>query len=762
MPTYAAENLAGQLPTDPQQPPADPNPDPPLPDALEPEDRPQRMPIPGWSQPYLRTTGRKSPAEWGNPDYILQGARQYPGIAPGPWMPQTGDVRNIVRQTGMFFAQNGSIPNQLLAGQMLAFNDRWAKDVAAGMTARANLNLKEFQLRQYQLAEQNEKELRLFAETHAAYKDDPERLRQEWLNLSYQINDPVLRDVLQTQGVKRAEEVLSERHNNNLDQLKIIHQRLQNDKLQEENDRANRLERDLSELNTQQAGAAETKSYLDTGEPNPSSVPNAGISSDPTKPLGTPASTPTIAAPVPAAITATPAQPAAEQPTAPQGGWPAGLTPQNAAGRRAELVDYANRNGVSLPPADSAGLANWVAANQPAQPPSTTQPAPAATQAQPPATDALAPATRLAQIAGMSADQLDRNAWRYYLYGDLPNRGPVPKEMQDRAYRQNEAVKVRAMGSGGISEWVERLFRSLPQQPGADERASVARADSILDKLAVVQPGLAGQLRQIVHGDVQAPTMSGFGVNSRGVQMIRDLVGRLDTTWSANRFLQNQLTVRNFTNGQQAQRISAFKTALLHANTMQRIIDQMPNTSIVDYNRFLTNVRTRLGDPTAVEFNSAFQLFSTEVARAFRGSQTTLSEITHIRENLNVNASPAQMKHGLRVMIELMSGQLSTLADEYNRGRMKNIKGEDFFIDPNYKNVYHRLLSTPLLGSEETRGFAPVDHYRTAGTPTYDSSMPDSGRSLNQWLSLHRNHPDAARLREKLRSLGWLSDENVQ
>lgn len=764
MAVYAGENLAGQLPTDPELPPADPDPSV---AAILPEERPERpgradpyatgsMPIPQWSQPYMRSQGRKSPSEWGTPDYILEGARGYPGLAPSPWMPQPGDMRGLMQNVGMFFAGNGSIPNQLLSGQMLAYYDRFEKDRAAGLTARARLNLLESQVRQTRLAENMQRELQQFAETHAAYRDDPSRLRQAWLDLSYQFDDPVLRDAIQTKGLQRAEEVLSERHNNNLDALKVIHQRLQNEKLEQETRQADELEASLRAIHDPNAATPQTAGYLRSGTPDPSAIPRPNISSDPTVPLGTPA-----AGAVPGAE---PAAPTAAAPTTP---FPAGVTADNASARRGELTDWANRNARPIPPPDTAGLAKWVAANAPSTPAGNAPSATAGTSplaATQPAADvarvnmeAPSRATRLAAIARMSEEELDRRAWDYYIYGRLPNTGSVPANIRNVSYLQNEAVKARAVGPGGLQEWTERLLRAIPPMPEANERASVARADQILNQLALQQPGLAGQLRQIIHGDTPLP-QAGFGATARGPQVIRDLVARLDPSYGVARYTANNRTVLNFQGGQQAQRLGAFKTAIDHASTMMRIINQMPNTSVVPLNRFLNNIKTQLGDPTAVEFRSAFDLFSTEVARAFRGSQTTLTEIQHIRENLNINSSPAQMRAGIRVMAELMNGQLNSLADEYNRGRFKNIKGEDLFVDPEYAARFRSLRSLPFPASVAT-GFQSEGYYTRLGSETYDSAVPANVTKLNDWLAANPNDPYAAPLREKLRGLGWLGND---
>jgi hypothetical protein len=718
------------------------------------------LPIPDQPMPYMSSRGKKSPSEWGTPDYILTGARRYPGLAPGPWMPQLSDVRDLVKRNALFFAQNGSRPTQKIAASMFGHSDKWWSEFAKGRHAQAQESLSEYRLQQDKLVANEQHQFRLLADAFKAYEKDPAKLRNALINLTYRFDDPVLRDVIQSQGLARAEDLISARHNNNLDQLKIIHQREQNAKLEEAKGNSDDVLESIRQLADPDARSPTTQTYLDTGQPEIGALPStdpARYSTDPLapksiEPLNLPHTTPATSAdqthPVPPPF-------------------PTGVTPLNYGARRGELTDWATRVGVPIPPPDAAGMSAWLAANAPSgpvvSPTGTSVPAPApGTPAAPQAPDSpdIRERNRIAALAGYSGDQLDRYAWDYFMYGRLPHTGAIPKDLQSLYQKQNEAVRQRATGPNGIEEWIHRLYSAIPPGPlGMSERESVARADQILEKIRAVRPEIANQIGGFIHGFTALPTTSGFAASQVGVQRMRELVYAIDPTFKPTRNEAVRATVRAFSgNGQIGQRLLAFKTAIKHAGTVMSIIDQMPNTPITDWNRFINNISTRLGSAKATEFNTAFNLFSTEVARAFRGSQTTLSEITHIRENLNVNSSPAQLRAGMRAMAELMQGQLDSIADQWNFSTMEHKRGQDFFDDPNFISEFNKLRELPFPSGSV--GFKPAGSYIPSGNVQYNSDLPNEAAALNGWLAANPTSPKAAAVREKLRSLGWLSKGN--
>lgn len=756
MPTFAGENLARQLPEDPDLPGPDPDPAPPDPERIG-SGRPNRsLPVPDFRQPYMPRTGLSAPHEWGLPDYILEGARRYPGLSPGPWMPQASDSRQLMMQTGMFFAQNGSIPNQLLAGQMLRNSDQAWKSFFAGRHAAANDYLEQAKIRQGKLAENTTNELRELSEAHAAFYNNPNRLQQEWANLAYKYNHPRLLEVLQTQGLKRAEEFISELHNNNLNSLSLIHQRLQNEELQRKNEddaeRKRRIREAYDEPSTeerqhQQAMAPVQGVNQETGIANEPTLGPANVSTDPSGGGGGATTYPWFPKePEQQKPVTQPAGAATERPTAPQGGWPAGITPQNAPTRRAELVDYANRNGVSLPPADAAGLANWVAANQPVTPAPTTTPG-AGAAAQTGVPD-LPAATR---TAGIAPATLDRYAW------DLLETNRMPpaftgggKDFVEINYAKRNAIQARA---DQLKGWLVDLTNLVPtrgNQTPQGRQDSMERANRTLDIIGSKEPFLASRLRAMLRGDMATPS-SGFGGNSPFAQLITSVLTRLDPNFDSQRYQTSQRTINYWNTGQGGMKRQGFNQAILHARVALDILKDLPNTQFPDLNTAINWVQTHSGHAYATEFEAVMTHFRQELTRAFRGSAGAVTDLNNEKRILSSNASIEQMRQYLRVNAELMYGALETMADAYNFGTNRNMSPIDMIPEQQTRDALRTIRSIPISPAAAAR-IHPIDP-NWANSP--QTISPREQLMIN-WLKANPNDPRAHDMTEKLFSQGLL------
>jgi hypothetical protein len=706
--------------------------------------------------PYMHTTGFKGHTEWGQPSNVLKAAQQFPGLSPSPWMPQLHHVSDIVKKNSNFFVKNGSLLQRLYAGQMAMYRAKYESDYRKGLreeAADAHNQYVDFQKR---LTDNNKQMFRLYADAISVNKNDPEKARQALLDLTYQFDDQPLRDVLQTQGFQRALEVISERHNNDEDQLKIIHQRLAAEKLQDDLDEEKKLNADLQIITNPNARTEAQQSYIQSGQPDPSAIPYT-TSAEKGGTGGAPdfSRFPTTS-PATHADLSVARSPGQSLPST----FPSGVTPQNVQERRAELTDWANRNGVAIPPPDTAGMQNWLSTHAPAVPstPPAGTPAPAVPAAgAAPNTRTSAEAKRLAPILGMTPQELDRMGWDFLMY----NRPGISGTQHGKAaqYRQtlvNTAVEKIALGKGGLQDTIEGIMQSIGPAPSNLSAAQQKqRSNGITDQISQYNSMIGNQLRWILNGQTELPR-TGFGATAKGPQMLRGIVASIDPGFNEFRFRDNQRTHAAFYgNGQFAQRIVNFNTWIGHADLIAHTIDQMPNTSYPDYNTFVNAIRTRLGGVAATQFNTSMQFVSTELAKAFKGGSPSLTEIHDIKTLLNANMSPNQMRASLRVMTELAHGQLQSLAGYWNLGTSESKKAEDFITDPDILSKYNRLRSLPYSGAV---GLKDIEYYENLGKQNISlqqGATPEEATKLQNWLVANPNDPMAAELREKLTTLGW-------
>lgn len=735
------------------------------------------LPIPDNPEPYIHTRGLKSPREWVEDDHILAGAKRWPGVAPGPWMPQLSDVRDLNRRNAEFFVRNGSEPQKELAAKMLHHNNEWWEEWQRGYHARLVDHLFEYRMAQEQRANNAQHEFRLFADVWQNYKDDEQQKRAKLLELTYRFDDKELRRVIETKGLTAAYESISDRRNHDLDQLKIINQRLQAEKREEETQKGEQLKRDLEQISNPNAQTPAVQDYINTGNPDPMALPKTPVPGD------TPETPALRGAPLPTTTPATHADAAAARThaastgtTAADPGFPAGVTPANAGARRGELGDYANARGLPYPPPDTAGLNKWVetygpASNPPPLPPviATAQNSPAVRAAQftrstTPNPSPVAPqggvtpeAQRVAPLIGMSPRQLDRAAWDLLFYNRFPPNltGPQPKAIADDVTRKRQGIAQVANGEHGLASQIEDIYRSVkPPAPGLSPEQAVARADPMIDKITAMNQEIGTQLRAIVHGAM--PMLpGGMGQTSRGPQYFRGLVMALDPTYTDQRQRAYRRTWDAFTGtGTYGQRITSLKTSTNHMTFALEMIDRIKNSDSMDYNTFINNVRTRFGDTAALDYTATMQFVSTEVAKSFRNT-TTLKEIEDIKKFSNANMAPKQMRSAISVMARLMKGQMESLADTYSKGTMTKTSFEQLWNDPKYAQQFNRILELPFTGEV---GLKDLAHYEVAGRAfaTEDQTkMPPEMTLLNRFVREHPEHPDARAIEEKLRSLGW-------
>jgi hypothetical protein len=730
------------------------------------------MPITPYYQPYMFTQGRKHHSEWDKPTYILEGARRYPGIAPGPWMPQIEDVRHVNRTNANFFMRNGSILTQLLAGKLLYHNDRYWENYVKGRHAAAIEHLEEYKLAQEQLTVNNKKLFTELSTAWAAYGKDPNKLRSEVERISQEFNFPRLREVMQEQGMKRVEEFISEIKNNDEDQLKIINQRLAAEKVRAEVDEAKDTALKTQEILNPNAPTEAQTNYNRTGEP---SLDRDELAIDPVPGEGAVPPTTVGTATVPKTTPATHAdiESTGQHPSPQREPLPVGITPENAKSRRGELIDYADRNNLPRPPPDTAGLTNWVNTYStpgdmgplnPAQPATATKPLPPNQVDTPqplytPTGELVSPAARrIAPIIGMNAAELDRDAWDLFAYNRIPHELTAPpKGMQGWASNRKTAITTVAFGPGGIEEQIRRITNAVPPaKPGQTERESIDQGDKVLDQLMKINPEAARQVRAILHGRQKMPP-AGFGATARGPQAIRDLVYAVDPDYdSETRYEGRRRTIQAFTgSGQFSQRILAFKTAVNHMTTLKELMDAIPNSTSMDLNHLKDAIESRFGATAWRNFREASQFVGTEVARSFRGSQTTLKEIEDIKGALSASQSPAQMSDSILVLSHLMKGQLDALADEYNRNTFSNKTGADLFNDRRYIDRFNKILNMPSKSGLPHEELTRYESMGSIAADSYNSDLPDEAIALKQWLTQNPNDPLAADVRHRIDMMGW-------
>jgi hypothetical protein len=212
------------------------------------------------------------------------GGRKYPGVAPGPWMPQQGDVNNIMQRSGGFFSRFGSLPVQQLAAQMMGLRGRFLNNFAKGFNEAAKAQHQQYLARQEEMLDRINNEQMAASDAFAAYKGQPDKLRAELLHYAQEYQDKHLHDVITNQGLEAAEKFINGRENYVRDLLRVREQRI---RVNYEEERAKREE---EKAKTERTNRERREAFLRANKIDPNSVSQPEVSAAPEAPAATPES----------------------------------------------------------------------------------------------------------------------------------------------------------------------------------------------------------------------------------------------------------------------------------------------------------------------------------------------------------------------------------------------------------------------------------------------------------------------------------------
>jgi hypothetical protein len=217
-----------------------------------PEDQPvPRLPTtppgtPMWPPPYRRapyptyypSMANRPPSEWGSDHFTLTGGMRYPGVAPGPFMPQPWELPGIYQNLGMQLSRWGSGYVGPFAGRMSAYSSSYMKGFMQGQAMRARLLHEQLKINAIETAQRQGQELEEYGSLFAEYGTDPakqDQLRQALEDTANQFQDRHMLNALAQGGVQAAQRLLQWRDAKHSD-LKKSNAQLQKDERNRELD----------------------------------------------------------------------------------------------------------------------------------------------------------------------------------------------------------------------------------------------------------------------------------------------------------------------------------------------------------------------------------------------------------------------------------------------------------------------------------------------------------------------------------------------
>jgi hypothetical protein len=127
--------------------------------------------------------------------------------------------------------------------------------------------------------------------------------------------------------------------------------------------------------------------------------------------------------------------------------------------------------------------------------------------------------------------------------------------------------------------------------------------------------------------------------------------------------------MKDFTSGASAKNLTAFNTAIQHANQLQQAADALSNGDVRGLNKVGNALGYQFGSDKTTNFNVIKNALSGEISKVFKGGQATDAEIREVQQPFDAANSPAQLKGAIQNAIHLMNSKRDALKQQYDAGR---------------------------------------------------------------------------------------------
>jgi len=127
-------------------------------------------------------------------------------------------------------------------------------------------------------------------------------------------------------------------------------------------------------------------------------------------------------------------------------------------------------------------------------------------------------------------------------------------------------------------------------------------------------------------------------------------------------------TVKEFSTGVGARRVTALNTALNHMDTLEKLGGDLGNNDIRLFNAAAQLFAKQTGAAAPVSFDAAKAVVANEVIKAVVANGGSMAERKEAADTFARASSPEQLKGTLNAYRELLGGQLTTLAQQYETG----------------------------------------------------------------------------------------------
>jgi hypothetical protein len=155
-------------------------------------------------------------------------------------------------------------------------------------------------------------------------------------------------------------------------------------------------------------------------------------------------------------------------------------------------------------------------------------------------------------------------------------------------------------------------------------------------------------------------------------------------------------TVKDFSSGLSSRRVTALNTALNHLGTMESLSKDLANTDVRVFNAAANTLAKQLGVAAPTSFDAARALVANEVIKAVVANGGSMAERKEAAETFARASSPEQLAGVTKTYKELLAGQLTSLAQQYETGTGR--KDFNAKLSPTAAKLVSPAPATPTNG----------------------------------------------------------------
>jgi hypothetical protein len=663
-------------------------------------------------QRYFNVTPDRQPAEWGKPNWVLDGMKRYDGIASGPWAPQPHDVNNLVYQISHSLQQGGSMNVSALAASMGRNRGAFLKGYMQGQEWNMRMAKQQYELDAVRLADQQQKEATAAGEAIEANSDNPNQMWAELSRIADENNDQHLRTAIGSGKLDNVKKLLSWRDSHLLPLLQINEQRAKVEAEQARIESEREKTRTSEETRRNQGAALQAYGIPATALPaiGPGVSPQqqreeqgAGQGgTSPTEAPSAPGGTSSAAGGTPSA----PAESGADDSAPPVPGL-GGAGPQAAAAPAGQPQAMGRAQDTGAQDTGDQGQASeaplGLDGGQP--PPDPNAPRRIPTSPGSPGQPGTAPAAAGARQApaptvapgGAGAPQINPNM-RAVAHEILMGRKP-------QLGYDNTTNQIIYQRADQVAGWM----RGELDRIGNDPRLT---GDAALAAIARVDPDLASDVRNLRDGG-RAPT--GREAEKPAFQRVLGLTRKVDPSFNVNDVNLRYTTMRSFATGQDARTLTSMATSSHHLDALRDVATALGQYQFSSHSEYLNGLMQQYarqfgwkipyfqssGDDAADAtraYNTVLDMVAPEIARAVKGAAPAQREIEEVRNNLGSQVPARSLLKNIDRQRELIAARLGELKRRYDTG-----------VGPNPRLGIDRLFTVETQQGQFGQGSQPPE-----------------------------------------------------